>query len=701
MPARRLVQHLLAAGDTGSGAERARLLDLLDAATRDAIGRGAYDEAAALLSTAVDLARDDEVPADERRWLALQLAEALFRAGAAARARDVAMSVAAEASQVGDGASLSAAALVMLACGEDSWTANGSTAAALEEALEVRGSKADASHARLLAGLARVLAQSADQLPRARALSLEAVALAEQLGDAGLLAACVQSQIDAIWAPGTASDRLALARRMQDAAATASDSVMIMEAQLAAFSALLELGEPGVHAQLDELLQRARVTPSPHLHWILLTRRTMMTITTGDLDHAEQLVAEERELGVRLEEPDTDNVAGGHWFACRLWRVGPVEAWLEGASLPATASMHPVVPVMRDCMRFVSIGDVSAAELVLRTRLEPLVAHTAAWRGLWGDCLVVEVAALLGAQDISAKAYTKLEPLADTVAVSGGAATCHGPVSFYLGLAAKCLGRREAAVGHFRSAHQQAERLGARLWEARAACELAALLPRGSAPEQRAVADLLDSAQRTADVCGSDFIRELVAAGGGPTRTPHSLVRDPDGWTMTFDGVGVHLRDTKGMHDLAQLLRTPHVEIAAADLMAGQAVLAEARLGADRVLDRQATAAYRRRLAELDLEEDRADSAGDMGKSHRVQQERQQLLDALSAATGLAGRPRLLGDGAERARKAVTARLKETLDRIETRHRPLAAHLRESLRTGQHCSYRPTAETIWIVELSH
>ena len=83
-----------------------------------------------------------------------------------------------------------------------------------------------------------------------------------------------------------------------------------------------------------------------------------------------------------------------------------------------------------------------------------------------------------------------------------------------------------------------------------------------------------------------------------------------------------------------------------------------------------------RRLAELDAE-------------------RAALLDQLRAAAGLAGRDRRLGDQAERARKAVTGRIRDTLRRIDERHPALAAHLRESVTTGGACRYRPAEPVPW------
>jgi hypothetical protein len=48
-----------------------------------------------------------------------------------------------------------------------------------------------------------------------------------------------------------------------------------------------------------------------------------------------------------------------------------------------------------------------------------------------------------------------------------------------------------------------------------------------------------------------------------------------------------------------------------------------------------------------------------------------------------------LGDEAERARKAVTARIRDTLRRLDEAHPELAAHLRAAVSTGSTCLYQP------------
>ena len=126
-------------------------------------------------------------------------------------------------------------------------------------------------------------------------------------------------------------------------------------------------------------------------------------------------------------------------------------------------------------------------------------------------------------------------------------------------------------------------------------------------------------------------------------------------------------------------------------------VRAARRMGGDPVLDDEAKARYKRRLTQLDDEIDRATLRGDDARAATLDRERDALLTELRAAAGLAGRTRRLGDEAERARKTVTARIRDTLRKLDDQHPELAAHLRESVSTGATCVYQPGAPVRWTL----
>ncbi|MFD0385455.1 ATP-binding protein [Streptomyces stramineus] len=174
--------------------------------------------------------------------------------------------------------------------------------------------------------------------------------------------------------------------------------------------------------------------------------------------------------------------------------------------------------------------------------------------------------------------------------------------------------------------------------------------------------------------------------------------RDGSVWRLTFRGRTVHVPDAKGLHDLHCLLGRPGEDIAAARLLdPHHDTTAEAAgaMGADDILDEETKRRYRLHLQRLDAEIDQAVKLGDDSRAAAYDRERAALLEELRRSTGLAGRSRRLGDASERARKNVTARIRDTLRRLDERHPELAAHLREAVSTGTTCRYAPDAEIRW------
>ena len=63
------------------------------------------------------------------------------------------------------------------------------------------------------------------------------------------------------------------------------------------------------------------------------------------------------------------------------------------------------------------------------------------------------------------------------------------------------------------------------------------------------------------------------------------------------------------------------------------------------------------------------------------------LIEQLRAASGLGTRTRRMGDDVERARKAVSGRIRAAIDRIAESDPSLSDHLRETIKTGRYCRY--------------
>ena len=119
--------------------------------------------------------------------------------------------------------------------------------------------------------------------------------------------------------------------------------------------------------------------------------------------------------------------------------------------------------------------------------------------------------------------------------------------------------------------------------------------------------------------------------------------------------------------------------------------------GADAVLDDRARRQFRERLGDLEADLAEAEAANDLGRIGTIKGERDALAHELAAALGLGGRARTLGDPAERARKAVSARIRDAVKAIGACHAALGDHLRASVRTGTFCSYAPASPVRWRV----
>ncbi|HWM18979.1 MAG TPA: hypothetical protein VNO51_04785 [Ilumatobacteraceae bacterium] len=198
--------------------------------------------------------------------------------------------------------------------------------------------------------------------------------------------------------------------------------------------------------------------------------------------------------------------------------------------------------------------------------------------------------------------------------------------------------------------------------------------------------------------------RELVAIrDGAPVALPapdetgrrtsdnvFALVGDV--WDVAFAGRAVSLRSSKGMVDLARLLASPGRDVHCLDLVG--ATTDESSTGES--IDATARRQYEDRIRELQVEIDTAEAAHDHARAERAHVEFDAIVDHLTAALGLGGRVRsAAGSTVERARSAVTQRVRTTIKRLMDVHPELARHLTASVSTGIYCSYRPEHPTEW------
>ena len=172
------------------------------------------------------------------------------------------------------------------------------------------------------------------------------------------------------------------------------------------------------------------------------------------------------------------------------------------------------------------------------------------------------------------------------------------------------------------------------------------------------------------------------------------FARNGDVWALSFGGKTVHIKNARGLNDLHQLISAPGEELHVNQLAGetDQSLIQEQGVEA---LDQRALAAYKKRLAEIDTELEEGGIDCTVDHQQQLLEERDALLQQLREGVGLGGRKRVLNDPTERNRKAVSARIKSSIQKIADSHPALAEHLQHSISTGTFCCYAPEQPQKW------
>lgn len=172
-----------------------------------------------------------------------------------------------------------------------------------------------------------------------------------------------------------------------------------------------------------------------------------------------------------------------------------------------------------------------------------------------------------------------------------------------------------------------------------------------------------------------------------------SFINKGNVWQMSYDGSSVIRKDIKGFHDIHKLLEHPNVDFHCMDLM--EAVVDERSQTTS--IDQKAKAQYQKRIKELQLEIEDAEAFNQIEKIEALREEYDSILDHLSESLGLSGKTRKIGSTIEKARSAVTWRIRNAVKKIDSVHPKLATHLSKSIKTGTFCSYRPEVAIDWTL----
>ena len=160
-------------------------------------------------------------------------------------------------------------------------------------------------------------------------------------------------------------------------------------------------------------------------------------------------------------------------------------------------------------------------------------------------------------------------------------------------------------------------------------------------------------------------------------------------WKVRYLGKEAHLPHSKGMVDISNLLMRAGEEIKAEELLGGQISQASVK-----IIDKEALLSVKRRLEEIEtLLVDALDE--DTYETESLKREYDQLTQYINSAVDKKGRIRIKGSTSDKARSAVTQRIKSALKKIEKAHPELYKHLDVTIKTGTYCSYKPDKDMYW------
>jgi len=574
----------------------------------------------------------------------------------------------------------------------------------LEEAIAAWNGRDSGLHACALARLS--LALFFGDRSRSAALGDEAVAMARRIGDVTTLRyvlarwlATYLIRLDPETRLATATELVALGEHAGDLEAIAMGRLWRCIHSLEAGDAQTMRHEQWVLARLAEELRQ------PAWSWYAQISGVMCALFDGRFEDAERAIALSFEAGRKT----LPYAAHAYFvFTSMILRVlqgragefvPQYRAVTQG--VPSPAALAPLAWAESE------LGNAGEVRRILAVVTADDFVHVERdVSALIVMAFLAEAAAFVGDRERASRLYEIMAPLESRWVhwvVFTDAVPTLGPIAHFLGLLARTMGRFEEAAGHFHAAIEAASQAGAPAYRARAQYEYAVLL-RSDSPlrdDGRARRFLADARATAAATGMAGLCAKIDALGVSSARgdsAPRRIFRrDGDLWTIAWAGKEIRVRDMRGLHYLATLLREPSREFHATDLVRSgrgptflpviDATVDVARgLGdAGERLDPRARSAYRARVDELDEEIAESERMNDLGRLGRAREQREALLAELRAA---ARGPRVSSD-AERARLAATKGIKAAIDRIAASHSELGAHLRATVRRGYFCSYAP------------
>jgi AAA ATPase domain len=530
----------------------------------------------------------------------------------------------------------------------------------LEEALDAVESVDSARRVQLLARLSVALSFVSEE--RRLGLATEAVAMARRLGDRSALGYALAAYCDAIPGPASCEARREAATEVVSIAVRVGDRRLELLGRRLLLAALLELGEIAeVDAQIRAFSSGADAIREPLYRWYVPLWRGMRALMAGRVEESSGWCDEAEAVGALAHSANASMlVLTQRWVRLRVEGRVAEAARLIDEGLEVFGELAGSYAVA--ALTLFDKGDLDAARSQLRAFVADLgrIPMDAEWLPTISQ--LAELAAGLGDRESAAVLDPVMAPFDDRVVVEGIGAAVYGTLGGFRASLVALLGREDESRELAGAAAATAARMGL------------------------VATTLVQPTDVGRDSTASDEDGRVGVAS-----------RDGDIWTLTFAGRTGYVRDSKGLRDLTVLLASPGVGVHVRELVSPDTVGAAVSYRGDEALDRRAIAEYRRRLSEMDGELDEAEAHHDEGRTAKLATEREFLLAELAGAVGLGGRVRRMGDDVDRARKAVRARVRDAITRIEVAHPELGRHLARAVRTGIFCSYDAEVPVRWTV----
>ncbi len=301
--------------------DRAKAIEYASQAGDRAMRSLAPDEALRWYKRALELLAERSENRRARADLLVRLGRAQRNAGDLAH-RSTLLDAARLAQQIGDGKLLARAALA----NSQGFVGNvdrqiGDRLEMLEAALDAIDDADSVTRARLLATLAAELKVIAE-FDRCRQLTDEAVSMARRLDNPPLLATVLNLAAFAIWHPKTLQERLAITAEAVAISERLGDRALLHWSANWRVHALVESGDvdEAVH-WLDVMASIAAETQQPSLQWSNRAYRGALAMLHGDIDEAFRVSADAIRVAGPVSEIDTRIIDAG-FVASAAWQRG-------------------------------------------------------------------------------------------------------------------------------------------------------------------------------------------------------------------------------------------------------------------------------------------------------------------------------------------------------------------------------------------